>query len=346
MSPVARKTKKRRVLLLCHEDLVPPESVEGLSPKEVAPFTTEWDVYATLHNLGHEIVKVGVHDSLTPVREAIDEHRPDLVFNLLEAFRGDVLYRAHVAAYLELLGVPYTGCNPRGLVIAKDKALSKKVVSYHRIRCPGFAVFQRHRAIRRPKSLEFPLIVKSIVHEGSVGIAQASVVHDDDALVERVGFIHRTLNVDAIVEQFVSGRELYSGVYGLDRLTVLPTWELHLEGLPEGAHRIASEKVKWDLDYQKRHEIELSRAQGLDEEIERSVRRAARRICRALGLDGYVRIDLRLDERGDVWFLEANPNPDIADGDEFAAAALAAGIDYEHLITRVMDLALRRANQR
>lgn len=343
---MAKRGKKRRVLLLCHDDLIPPDSVEGLSSKEVQPFVTEWDVFVTLSKLGHEIIKVGVYDSLKPLKQAIDEHKPDLVFNLLESFRGDVLYRAHVVGYLELLGVPYTGCNPRGLVIAKDKALSKKVLAYHRIRCPGFMVFPRHRAIKRPRSLEFPLIVKSLVHEGSEGIAQASVVEDESALKERVDFIHRTLQVDSIVEQFVPGRELYAGVLGLDRQTVLPTWEIVLDGLPSGAHRIASSKVKWDLEYQKRHEIKLGPARDLDEQTQRKVQRTTKRICRALGLDGYVRVDLRLDDNGDLWFLEANPNPDLADGDEMAGAALAAGIDYEHLIQRVMDLAMRRANHR
>jgi len=148
-------------------------------------------------------------------------------------------------SYLELLQVPYTGCNPRGLFLARDKALSKKLLHYHRIRVPDFAVMKRGRRIQRPKRLDFPLIVKSLTQEASIGIAQASVVEDDAKLVERVQFVHESIGTDAIVEQFIAGRELYCGVIGNERLRVLPVWELTFDNLPEGRHAIATERVKW-----------------------------------------------------------------------------------------------------
>ena len=223
------------------------------------------------------------------------------------------------------------------MLLARDKALSKKVLTYHRIRVPKFRVFPRYRKIRRPKHLEFPLIVKSLIEEGSYGIAQASVVTNDKALEERVSFIHDRILTDAVVEQYIPGRELYVSVVGNHRLTVLPTWEIFLDKLPEESARIATRKVKWDLEYQEKYDVRIGRARKLPDDLERRIASLSRRICRRLGTDGCVRIDYRLDNEGRLYFLEANPNPDIAEEEEFASAARAAGIDdldpvsYTHL---------------
>src|ERR1051325_11882559 len=194
--------KKLRVMVLCHEDLVPPDSIEGLTPKEVAPYKTEWDVISTLKKIGHEVYPVGVYNNLGVIGNALLEHKPHVAFNLLEEFHGYPLYDQHVVSYLELLKQPYTGCNPRGLTLSQDKALTKKILSYHRIPVPGFHVFPMGQKVVRPRRLKFPLFVKSVVEEGSVGIAQASVVNDDAKLAERVEFIHRQTNSHAIAEQY------------------------------------------------------------------------------------------------------------------------------------------------
>jgi D-alanine-D-alanine ligase len=185
--------------------------------------------------------------------------------------------------------------------------------------------------------------VKSLIEEGSYGIAQASLVTNDKALEERVAFIHDKIRTDAVVEQYIAGRELYASVLGNHRLQVLPTWEIFLDNLPEDAPRIATRKVKWDLRYQKKHDIRIGRAKGLSAEMERRIARLSRRICRRLGTDGYVRIDFRLDESGDLYFLEANPNPDIGNGEEFAGAAEAAGTGYPLLLQKIVNLGIRRA---
>ena len=262
-----------------------------------------------------------------------------------DRFGGEAIFDAHVVGYLELQRTPYTGCNPRGLWLARDKALSKKVLTYHRIRVPHFRVFPRYRKIRRPKQPEFPLIVKSLIEEGSYGIAQASVVHNDKALEERVAFIHEKILTDAVVEQYISGRELYVSVLGNHRLHVLPTWEIFLDQLPDDASKIATRKVKWDLEYQEKYKVRIGRAKGLSDEMERRIARLSRRICRRLGTDGCVRIDFRLDDSGRLYFLEANPNPDIAEEEEFASAAKAAGIDYLGLLQKIVNLGIRRAER-
>ncbi len=340
---MASTVRRRRIIVLVHSSLIPPDDISKLTPEEIAPFQTEHDVREGLHSLGHEVVVVGLSDELAPLRKAIEELKPHVVFNLLEEFGGEAIFDAHVVGYLELQRTPYTGCNPRGLLLARDKALSKKVLAYHRIRVPRFRVFPRYRKIRRPPRLEFPLIVKSLIEEGSYGIAQASVVNNDKALEERVAFIHEKIRTDAVVEQYVAGRELYASVLGNHRLNVFPTWEIFLDKLPDEASRIATRKVKWDREYQEKHGVRIGRAKGLSDDLERRIQTLSRRICRRLGTDGCVRIDYRLDEHGQLYFLEANPNPDIGDGEEFASAAKAAGIDYPALLQKVVNLGIRRA---
>ena len=226
--------KPLRVLALVHEDLVPPDD-PGDADVLAVPWKTEFDVVSTLREMGHEVRPLGVRSDLRVVREVIEEWQPHIAFNLLEEFDGVATYDQNVVAYLELLRVPYTGCNPRGLMLSRDKALSKKVLAYHRIPCPDFAVFPLGRAARRPRRLSFPLIVKSLTEDASLGISQASVVENDDKLRERVAFIHESLGTSAIVERYIEGRELYVSVVGNRRLSVFPVWELRMEGLPDEA---------------------------------------------------------------------------------------------------------------
>ena len=342
---MASTLKRRRIIVLVHKSLIPPEDIGTLTDAELAPFKTEFEVRKGLRALGHEVMMVGLSDELAPLRTAIEEFQPHVVFNLLEEFDGEAIFDAHVVGYLELQRTPYTGCNPRGLLLARDKALSKKVLTYHRIQVPRFRVFPRYRKIKRPKQLEFPLIVKSLIEEGSYGIAQASVVNNDKSLEERVSFIHEKILTDAVVEQYIEGREIYVSVLGNHRLQVLPTWEIFLDKLPEDAPKIATRKVKWDLEFQEKHGVRIGRAKGLSDELERRIGRLSRRICRRLGTDGCVRIDFRLDESGGLYFLEANPNPDIGQFEEFASAAKAAGIGYPALLQKIVNLGIRRAER-
>jgi D-alanine-D-alanine ligase len=333
--------KKLRILVLVHADLVPPDSIEGMSDEQVAPFKTEFDVIATLREMGHTVWPLGVGSDMSPVKEAVDEYQPDIAFNLLEELGGVGVFDAHVASYLEMLGLPYTGCNPRGLMLAHHKAVAKMVCRYHRINVPRFHVFPIGRKVRRPKRLELPLMVKSLTEEGSVGISQASVVDSDEKLAERVDFIHRRIGTDAIAEQYIDGRELYVGVVGNDRLQTLPTWELHFAKLRDEAPRIATGKVKWDYKYQQQIGVETGPAGALPEGLDKKIPHVCKRVFRALSLSGYARIDLRLSETGRVYLLEANPNPQLAYGEDFAEAAHHAGIEYDRLLQRILNLGMR-----
>jgi D-alanine-D-alanine ligase len=265
------------------------------------------------------------------------------VFSLLEHFHGDVMYDQNVASLLELMRIPYTGCKSRGLVLARGKDLSKTLVHYHRISVPAFAVFPMGRKVRRPPRLALPLIVKSVSEDASIAISQASVVDSDEKLAERVAFIHQRVGTAAIAEQYIEGRELYVGVLGNDRLRVLPVWELEFSNMAAGAWHIATEKVKHDTGYQERRGILQGPAKDLSPELYARIQRTAKRIYRTLELDGYARIDFRLAADGTLYFLEANPNPEIAESQEFATAALHDGISYPELLHRIVALGMQRA---
>jgi D-alanine-D-alanine ligase len=335
--------KRLRVLVLLHPDLMPPDSAEGFSEVQINVWKTEYDIITTLRTAGHEVRPLGVQDELKPIRDEMEGWKPHVVFTLLEQFHGEVMYDQNVASYLELMRIPYTGCNPRGLMLARGKDLSKTLVHYHRVPTPAFAVFPMRRKVRRPARLALPLIVKSLSEDASHGISQASVVDTDEKLVERVAFIHERIRTAAIVEQYIEGRELYVGVLGNDRLRVLPVWELTFGNMAEGAWRIATEKVKHDPNYQERRGILHGPAKDLAPELSARIQRTAKRIYRTLELDGYARIDFRLSADGVLYFLEANPNPEIAESQEFATAALHDGITYPDLLQRILTLGIRRA---
>ena len=335
--------KPLRVLVLVHPDLVPPDSIKGFSEQQINEWKTEYDVVRTLRRAGHEVRPLGVHDELKPIRDELESFKPDVVLTLLEQFRGEAIYDQNVASFLELMHVPYTGCNPRGLMLARGKDLSKTLVHYHRIPVPAFTVFPMRRKVRRPARLPLPLIVKSLNEDGSYGISQASVVDSDAKLIERVGFIHERIGTPAIVEQYIDGREIYVGVLGNDRLRVLPVWELEFGNMAQGDWPIATEKVKHDPDYQERRGILHGPAKDLTPELVARIQRSAKRIYRTLELDGYARIDFRLAADGTPYFLEANPNPEIAESQEFAAAARYDGIKYLDLLHRILALGMNRA---
>jgi D-alanine-D-alanine ligase len=333
--------RRLRILVLMRPDLVPPDSTDGYTVREINEWKTEYDVVSTLREVGHDVRPLGVQEEIKPIREAIENFKPHVVFTLLEQFHYEPVYDQHVASFLELMKVPYTGCNPRGLILARGKDLSKTLVHHRRIAVPAFAVFPMRRKVKRPKRLALPLIVKSQNEDGSVGISQASVVDTDEKLAERVAFIHERVGTAAIAEQFIEGRELYVGVLGNNRLRVLPVWELKFGTM--GGQPIATEKVKHDPDYQQRVGIEDGPAKNLTPEARARIQRLAKRIYRTLGLDGYARIDFRLAADGTPYFIEANPNPEIAKSEEFATAARHDGLNYPALLHRIVALGMSRA---
>jgi D-alanine-D-alanine ligase len=332
--------KKLRVMMVVHYTLVPPEDLRDKADPRMEKYRTEFDVKQALLALGHDVRVVGVYDDLAPVRKTIEEWKPHIAFNLLEDFAGNSAFDYYVVSYFEMMRLPYTGCNPRGLLLARDKALTKMILTYHRVSVPDFTVFRRGRKISHRRKFRYPLIVKSLMEEGSVGIAQASYVESESQLRERVQLIHDKLGGDAIAEQYIDGRELYVTVIGNAKLEVLPFRELVFGNAEPDTPRMATYKVKWDEKYRERWAIEYQFARNLPNGMAERIGHLCKRVYHLLDMNGYGRIDLRLTPENELYVLEANPNPGIATDEDCTLSAIKAGMSYEDFIQRLLQLGL------
>ncbi len=302
----------------------------------------EYDVARALLANGHDVRLIGIQDQLGPLLERLAAFQPEVVFNGCECFRGNAKHEYAVAGVLEMHGYRYTGSSPTALLVARNKSLTKKILGYHDIRVPAFAEFHPDEKPVRPSELRFPLIVKPLLEDASVGIAQASVVEDDDSLGERVKFIHEKFSQAAIVEELIEGRELYVGLLGNATLEVLPIVEMMFGDSGDGEHRIATYKAKWDEEYRKRKRIKNVFAKGLSEAVTAKITEICTTAFHAVWLQDYGRIDLRLTHDDEVYVLEVNPNPFIAYEHEMANAAGKAGMSYDEFVQRIVDEALKR----
>jgi D-alanine-D-alanine ligase len=334
--------KNLRVLVLfeVHEPAEPDASYEKYMAED-PQWQTEGHVVAALRANGHEVHFGAIYQNPREVIDLVERVRPDLVWNSVEAFHDHRYYEANVVALLELLKVPYTGSDSRSLMLCQDKALSKKILKHHRVGVPPFVVSPRNQPVKRIPKVMFPVLVKPLAEEGSVGIARDSFCENDEKALKRAAFLHERYKQDVIFEQYIEGTELYAGVLGDGRLQVLPPRELKFANVPEGEPKVASFKAKWDDEYRERWGIHSTFPETLPEKVARDIDSVARRTFRALRLRGYARVDLRLTSEGKLFVVEANPNPQIARSEDFAEAAEKAGISYEQLIERIVRLGLR-----
>lgn len=328
------------ILLLTDLQQRPPKDQDFSDVIGTEGWKSQGDVFKALTRMGHDVRIFGVHDDITPMVEELYAHRPDVVFNLCEAFNDDRRLEPHVAGLIELMKIPMTGCGLESLLLCKDKGLSKKILSFHRIRIPKFVVSSLKRPLKKLGVFPFPGLVKPLGLEASEGITQLCLVHDEASALERVEQIQKKWNVDVIVEEFVEGRELYVSVLGNDRLIALPPRELVFAHVEDEEKRIATFKAKWDDAYRKRHGIRTQLALPLADGTADRLRELAKKIYRLFGMRGYGRIDFRLSEKGEIVFLEANPNPAISREDDFSLSASAADLNYEALLDRIIKLAM------
>jgi D-alanine-D-alanine ligase len=336
-----------KILVLLHRDLVPPDKFHTKKQWAQSNCKTEYDVVNGLKELNHKVLVLGIDTDLSPLREAIQNYKPKLVFNLLEEFDGEGAYDQNVVSYLELLRVPYTGCNPRGLILGRDKALSKKILKYHRVKTPNFYIFEyrkklkTQKQIKIPKGIQYPLFTKMLYEEASLGITQSSIVKDEASLQERVLHFFNKYKSDVIAESYIQGRELYVGIMGLKRLETYAVWELFFNKMPESAPKIATEKVKWDFNYREKYGITTGPAKKLSEQQVSVLKKMTKRSYRALGLSGYARMDYRMNEAGEIYLIEVNPNPDIGYKEDLSASAELDGVSYQELLKKIIRLGLQ-----
>ncbi|MDP8260450.1 MAG: ATP-grasp domain-containing protein [Candidatus Gygaella obscura] len=337
------KKKLKIILLFDTPYFTPKEYSFDKEFKDEENWYTERDVYQALIKNGHEVRLLGLFNDINALLEEIKDFKPDLVFNLTEVFNNKTYLDKNVASLLEILEIPYTGASSGVLFICNNKALSKKILRFHRLRVPRFYTFKRNHKVWLPKYLKLPLVIKPLCEEASRGIAQSSIVDNEDSLIERIKFIHESMSMDAIAEEYVDGRELYVTVIGNKRLTVLPARELKFGELPEDEPRIATYKAKWDDKYRDKWGIKSVYAGKLPNGMAKKIEEVCKRAYRALEFQSYARFDIRITpDKGIIYILEPNANPCLAYIDEVAQAAEKTGVSYEQLINKIVYLALQR----
>ena len=301
------------------------------------------EIFEALVKLGHEAV-YQVVDGRDQSLIALARADADLFFNLTESYAGDDTMDMNLAAYLDLLGKPYTGAGPHALYLAQDKALAKKIFAFHGIRTPFFATSYKGK-LDHSHDIAFPLIVKPTSEDGSIGIDTGSVVGSVKELMERIHYIQEEFDSPALIEEYIEGREMYAAVLGNENPEVLPMVELDLSKLPEGTPKIAGKEVKWEKDTEHYRVTKSAPAEDLDEDTVKRLSDTALAVYQSLKLRDYGRIDMRLTPEGEVYVIEANPNPWLSSGAEFAMAARKAGRSYTQLIGEIVDLARVRYTQ-
>src|SRR6202789_4021838 len=314
-----------------------------LKPKRKAHTEKEdrEEIFEALEKLGHEPF-YQILDGRPQCLTALAKCGADLVFNLTESFAGDDTKEMNVAAYMDLLDMPYTGGGPHAHFLAQDKGTAKKMFGFHGIKTPFFATSYRGR-IEHAHDISFPLIVKPVSEDGSIGISADAVVDSVKELMERVEYIQNEFDSPALIEEYIEGREIYAAILGsYESAHALPLVELDLSKLPKGVPRIASQDVKFDKDTDAYKLTKSAIAEDLDEETEARLSEIAVQAYRAVKLRDYARIHMRLSSKGDVYVIEANPNPWLSSGQEFAMAARKSGLSYTQMIGEIVDLAIDR----
>lgn len=301
---------------------------------------TEADVLKALSQLGYPTEHLAIFDDLDLLRQKLQSFEPDVIFNLADQFKNNRAFDQNIVSFLAMHGIPFTGCGSSGLTLCKHKAISKKILGYHRIHVPEFVTIARGKRIARPRRLKFPILVKPLKEEASLGISQASFVENDEQFKERVRFIHEDYNNDVIAEEYIDGRELYVSVMGNHRLQVFPIRELVFKEVPPDEPKIATYKAKWDEGYRKRWGLQNQFAEGLEPALVTHIEQTCKRIYHLLTIDGYARIDLRMTAKNELYFIEANPNPVLAEDEDFAQSALKANLAYPQLIDRIIRIGL------
>lgn len=312
------------------------EAVDLPKGRKSARKTDVQEVAHVLRGAGHEVSGIAV-DGTPECLRALSQLKADLVFNLVESFGDDNSKEGHVAAYYDLLGLPYTGSGARGLVLAMDKAITKKILGFHNVVSPKFAVFWRGHLDFDADNIDFPVIVKPLREDGSIGIGFNAMVANIKELMERINELTGEFNGPILIEQYIEGREIYMGVLGNAPPQALPPVELDLSHLPKGTPRIAGTEVKWE-EGTRAYRGSKVRIPKLPKPVLETMERYALTAFQALGLRDYARIDFRLAQ-DTVYLIEANPNPYLHSGHEFIRGARASGRTHPATILEIVECA-------
>ncbi len=305
-----------KVMLLVHPQMRPDR------PKASGP--TEKDVWRTLKKMGCRVGVTPLRDDLRRFDRDLAEQRPDVVFNLLEEFRDEGVYDFHAVTYLESVGIAYTGCNPRGLIVSRNKAWATQIALGIGIEAP--ATFPRTGSVR------YPAFVKYVREHASRGLTQKSRVRDAGELQKTVAGMLKKYPGEIAIQEFVPGEDVTVSVYGNARPVALPPWRLSMGH----ADAFATERVKFNPETRRRRGIRAYRYVGPEAG---ALMTRAKKLYAAFDLSGYARLDFRLTPEGRAYFIDVNANPNLAHDEDFARAAGHSGLKFPDLLKKILTLA-------
>ena len=329
------------------------------SPEREAPdvgtVAEEMEVFVNgLKQGGFEVHLVNVEDDLERLISSIKLYRPDAVFNLVEYFNDDQVQEAYVAGLYEMMGAHYTGNRPVTLVTCQNKYRAKLILQGADLPTAAFflaAPGQKIPNAAEDYELEYPLIVKPGYEDASGGIEHKSVVHSQEELEVRIQHVHKEFKQPALIEEYIEGREIHAALLG-NPPEVLPLFEMEFDDSefnPEEEWRpqIISFRAKWDPHSKDFYTMDaVVPPEDLDEGIAEYIREVAARAYETMGCRDYARIDMRVDEDGEVYILEVNPNPDLVDGAAYAMCATASGRSYSDTVCAIAQMAVDRSRKK
>jgi D-alanine-D-alanine ligase len=340
---VVNARSKSRIVVIYNRDFegadADPENKAREDVQDIAG-----DILRILNDDGYEAEGLGVTDDVTHVFENIRAFAPDAVFNLCESIHGDNRFESLMPMLLDLAKIPFTGSGAFALSLALRKEKVKEILRSKGITTPlgklVTAVAESERL-----SLTFPLIVKPAREDASVGISCQSVVHDRAALMARVGFVLEHYRQPVLVEEFITGREIYVSLLARPDGTnqILPFYEIDFSELPKGLPQIVSFEGKWIEDSPEYHGTKPIPCDSLSPDVTELIAQTAQKVFKTIGLRDYGRVDIRLSSIGIPYVIDVNPNCDLSNlAGGFSRAAKAAGLTYPDLILRIVNLALER----
>jgi D-alanine-D-alanine ligase len=298
-------------------------------------------VEEAVRSLGHQYFVMAVRDEILTVIHWLNEIHPDVVFNLCESVYGNTCWEMNIPALLDLFRIPYTGSSSLTLGLCQDKGKVKDILLSQGILTPRYKIFDR--GVGPIKGNIFPIIVKPLHEDGSLGISKESVVFDVETLSRQIQYVIEKYDQPALVEEFIDGRELNVGLVETNgKVGVLPISEIDYSEFPEGVPKICGYEAKWmteSIEYQKSKPICPA---PLEWVMKKRVEHIAVKVFKLFGCRDYARVDIRIDRDGEIYVLEVNPNPDISPQSGMTRAIKVKGLTYQEFIGGLLERALRR----
>jgi len=299
-----------------------------------------------LQEKGYHTTLFNIKGDIKRLIKFLEENKIDLIFNLCESLKGLAINEMHVAGIFELMNVPYTGAGPLALGTCLNKVRTKVILNAHGIPTARHILYKKAEEINLDDlHLSFPLIVKPLREDASIGIENSSVVYNIESLRQRAAFIAATYNQPALVEEYIEGRELNVAIIGNEQPSVLPISEIDFSKLPPNYPKIVTYNAKWVEGTAEYIGTVGTCPAKLSPEVEERVRDVALQAYKLMEIRDYARVDIRLDGQNTPFVLEVNPNPDISRDTGFARSARAAGMTFEDMLARIIETALERTCQ-